>query len=167
MKQTAGIATLSKDRFSPAAGQLGIVMRENALRRLDHRHLRTELAVGSAEFQPDVAAANHDEPLRDISERERLGGRYDRPAEWQPGQRHAFRASGDDDVLGRDFLAAHVRIDHTRLAVAQDADAVDDLDAGAAQEAIHAAAQPRDDPILPRHRRLQIDAGLASANAER
>ena len=44
--------------------QLGVVDRQDAVLRLDDRDLGAELGEGDAELEPDIAGADHDEPLR-------------------------------------------------------------------------------------------------------
>ena len=57
----------------------GIDAGEDLRERLDEGHLRAELRVDRPELHPDDAAADADEPLRDLGEVERLLARSRRP----------------------------------------------------------------------------------------
>ena len=101
------------------AGQLGVVLRQDAGQRLDNRHGGAEFGEGGAELEPDVAGADDDELLRACGERQRLGGGDDGVAEGQVRQRDRQRAGGDDHGLGADDLGAGLGLDLDGLAVAE------------------------------------------------
>ena len=68
------------------ATAFGVVLRQDAGLRLDHRDLRAHLGEGRAELQADISAADDHELLRNARQRQRLGGRDHRPAERQVRQ---------------------------------------------------------------------------------
>src|SRR5690606_25493957 len=99
-----------------AARQLGAILRKNTLRRLDDGHFRAELAPSRTEFEPDVASADYNEPLRHFLERKRIRRRHNGTAERQSRQRHALGPGGDDHVLRCDLLRADITLDYASLA---------------------------------------------------
>ena len=63
-------------------------------------HLAAEPAPHRAQFEPDIAAADHQQALRHRFQRERAGRGHDLLlVDRHAGQRHDVGARGDDDVL--------------------------------------------------------------------
>ena len=54
------------------AGQLGVILRENTVRRLDHGDPRAQLGEGGAQLQADVAAADHGHGFGQLFQCERV-----------------------------------------------------------------------------------------------
>ena len=125
--------------------QLRVVLRQDARHRLDDRHRRAHLGESRAELQPDIAAADDDQLLRDLVEGQSLRRRNDRSAERQRRQFDRRRTRRDDDRLGADDLQPGFRLHGDRFAVAEPRRARDDLDLALLQQACDAAAQSGDD----------------------
>ena len=80
---------------------LGVHAGHQAVEIFHHRHLGAEAAPHAAELEPDIAAADDDHVARHLRELEPAGGGDDlRLIHLDAGQRDAFGARGDDDVLG-------------------------------------------------------------------
>ena len=148
-------------------GQFGIVERQDLVLRLDDGDLGTELGEGGAEFQPDIAAADHDEALRNLRQRQRAGRGDHVAAEGQEGQFDRGRAGRDDDRLGLDRLRAGLGLDDDRLAVAEMGATMNDLDLGLAQQAGDAVVEALDDAVLPGHGLLQVELRLGRGPGRR
>ena len=155
-----------REALGDGRGQLGIVERQDLLLRLDHGDLAAELGEGSAELEPDIAAADHDEALRQFSQRQRAGRGDDVAAEGQEGQFDRHRAGRDHDGLGLDDLGTGLGLDRGGLAVAEAGLAMDDLDLGLAQQAGDAIVEALDDTVLPGDGLLQVELGLGGGQAE-
>ena len=81
-------------------GDLGIHRGQDAVEEFHHRHLCTEPPPHAAEFETDIAAADHHQVARHSVELEAAGGGDDLLlVHLDAGQRHALGAGGDDDVL--------------------------------------------------------------------
>src|SRR5262252_9262052 len=72
---------------------------------LDDGHLGPEALPHRAQLEPDIAAADDDEPLRHAVERQAAGRRYDALfVDIDARQQRAFRARRNDDRAGFDLL---------------------------------------------------------------
>ena len=76
--------------------EIAVGARQQPRRHLDHRHLRAECGVDGPELEADVAAADHQQRLRDIGQVE--------CAAVNPS-RAGCRAAGSGSSLGRDPVA--------------------------------------------------------------
>jgi hypothetical protein len=89
------------------ANELGIDPGKNPIGILKHRHLGTEAAPDAAEFEADVAAADHDHALGQRLRRQRVGRRPDALAvEGEAGDLDRRAADGEHDVLRFERLRA-------------------------------------------------------------
>ena len=147
--------------------QLGVVDRQDAVQRLDHRDLRAELGIGHAELEPDIARTDDGQPLGHLGKRQRLGRGDDLAAERQVGQRRRHRAGRQHDMLGAHDLRAGVGLDAAGLAVDHLGPALQDLYPVALQEHADAAGQAADDAVLPFDGARQVDGRTLDPDAER
>ena len=148
----APVRTLDAERIEvprDRARQLCVVLRQDAGQRLHHRHRRAELGEGGSELEPDIAGADHDEPVGAAGERQRVGGGDHGAAEGEGRQLHRQRAGGDDDGLGADDLKAGLGLDLDGLAVAEAGPAGDRFHPRPLQQPGDAGGQPPDDAVLP------------------
>ena len=77
---------------------LGIDAGQDRGQRLHHRHLRPELRVDGPELEPDDAAADDHEPLRDLGQVDGLlGAPYVLAVELEAGDLHGPSAGRDDE----------------------------------------------------------------------
>src|SRR5690606_29895289 len=94
-------------------GDLGVQARQNAIKELQDRYLRTQTIPDRRELQANVAAANHHEPLGRLLVTERFGARTDAVAvEFNAAKRRRLTACGDDDVLSAQLDRFLFRLDH-------------------------------------------------------
>ena len=147
--------------------QFGVVERQDAVLRLDHRHLRAELGVGDPEFQPDIARADYRQSLRDLRQGQRFGRGNDAVAERNARQRNGFRAGRQHDMLGVDGLRPGIGLDAAGLAVEHAGMAAHDLDVAALEQAGDAAGETPDDAVLPFDGAGEIQARLFDLEPER
>ena len=54
--------------------EFGVILRQDAFHGFDHSHLGAHLGEGDAEFQSDIAAADHSQLFRHFRQRQRFGG---------------------------------------------------------------------------------------------
>ena len=100
--------------------QLGIVVRQDARHRLDHRHLRAELGEGGAELQPDIAGADDDEPFRHVAVSDSASvDEMTGPPNGRDGSSTGTEPVAITTCLGADDLRAGLGLDLDRLAVAK------------------------------------------------
>ena len=148
--------------------ELGVVGRQDAVLRLDHRDLGAELGEGDAELEPDIAGADHGQALGDRRQRQRLGRGDDAAAERQRGQRspapsrsparHARRRT----ICGPVSVSTRQVLPSTIVGVA-----VHDLDLVALQQRADAAGQAADDAVLPFDGAREVDGRPLDPQAER
>ncbi len=137
--------------------QRRIVERQDAVQRLDHRDLAAQLAERDAELQPDIAGADHGQPLRQHGQRQRAGGRDHLAAEFQERQLHRQRAVGQDDVLGGHRDLAVRRLHRAGLGIGELRPALDRTHLGALEQGGDAGVQPLHHAVLPFHRLGEVD----------
>ena len=141
-------------------------------RHLDHAHLRAELGVDGAHLQADVAAADDQQTVRHVGQRQRAGGVHHAIGLQAKGRRHRRdRSTGQNAVLEREFwLAVGRRVTlfqtHGRGTFERGA-GVDDGDLAFLGQLFQPGGQRRDDLVLAGphdvnvdHRRLVCDAPL-------
>ena len=152
--------------------QLGVVERQDAVGRLDHRHLGAHLGEGGAELQPDIAAADHGQRLGQLRQRQRPGGGNHLAvsggaAEGQRRQLDRHGAGGDDDLAGADEQRAGLCLHLDRLAVAEAGAPGDRLDARLLEQAGDAVVQAADDVVLPADGAGKVELRRRDRDAQR
>jgi hypothetical protein len=103
-------------------GDVAVHAAEDRVEILDHGHLGAEPRPDRAHFQPDDAAADHDEMARHLVERDRARRRHDHllvDIHLHAGNARDIGTGGDHDVLGFEFLGLAVVAGHRHLALAQ------------------------------------------------
>ncbi len=136
-------------RVQHRLGQFAVVGGQDAFLGLHHADLDPELAVGDAQFQADVAAADHGQAVGQGLGRQGLGGGNDRPADGQHRQVDAFRTGGQQQVLALD--AGIGAFDFHGLAVDDPGPALNHLDLVFLQQRGDPGGQAVDDAVLPFH----------------
>ena len=82
----------SREHALQGSTQLPVHVRDDMVEHLDNRHLGAEPLPHRAELEPDIAAADDDEPARHAVERQAAGRRDDALlVDLDAGQRRAFR----------------------------------------------------------------------------
>ena len=101
-------ALLGKDALE-LLRHLAVETWRDAGKHLDHRDLRAEAPPHRAELEPDIACADHHQPLRHFGKRQRTGRGDDRLfVDGDAGDGRHLRAGRDDDGLGFKRLRAAV-----------------------------------------------------------
>ena len=138
-------------------GQFGVVERQDAVHRLDDRHLRAQLGEGGAELQPDIAAADHHQPLRQRGQRQRVGGRDHLAAEGKRGSSTGAEPVAMTIVSARMSCVPVSVSTSTVLPSRKRRPALDGLDLRLLQQAGDAAGEPADDAVLPGHGLAEVE----------
>ena len=140
---------------------------QDAIGVLEHRHLRPQPPPHAAEFQADVAAADHDEMPRHRVEGERLGARADEPAiDLDAGQDDALAADREDDagrVERRARAVARGHLDPPRAGETARATHPGHLVLG--EQGLDALGERRDDVVFPLHHGGEIERHAADMDA--
>src|SRR5258706_1962954 len=142
---------LGRERSHEQPDELGVRVADRLRQHLEHRDLRADLGVERAELHPDRAAADDDEPLRDLGEAEGADV-VERLRVREPlDRRHAdLRARRDDDGvrLHRPLAVAGL---HLELAGRREGAAAGyEVDLAALEQQLDAADQLLHDGILAR-----------------
>ena len=104
------------------AADLAVQSGQDAVEELDHDDLGAQAAPHRAEFEPDHAGPDHQEPLRHLVQHERTGRGDDTLfVDLDAAQARDIRAGGDHDRLAFDRLAGAVGGFHLDLAGSGDA----------------------------------------------
>ena len=136
--------------FADHGDQIGIEAGEDVVERLDDRDPAPEAGPGRPQLHADVAAAHHDEPLRDLGEGQRARRVHDAPAvDRQGGRRRRPGPGGQHGVLEAEVRHVVGRLDGDAAGVDEAGRPLHDLDP--AQVLAHPADEPVDDALLPRH----------------
>ena len=144
-----------------------VEQRQDAVGHLHDGDLGAQLAIGDAQLQPDVAAADDDQLLGHLRQAQRLGGGDDVAAERQERKLDRLGPGGQDDVLGGDHDVAVGGLHRAGLGVREGCPAGDHLDLGLLQQGGDAVVQLLDDAVLPLDRLLQVDGRLGRRDAQR
>ena len=132
---------------------------QDAIGVLEHRHLRPQPPPHAAEFQADIAAADHDEMPRHRVEGERLSARADEPAiDLDAGQHDALAADREDDagrVERRARAVARGHLDPPRAGETARATHPGHLILG--EQGLDALGERRDDVVFPLHHGGKIE----------
>ncbi len=169
-------ARVEQDRLHHLADALGEDVHEIAIgagqqarRHFDDGDGAAERRVHRSELEPDVAAADDEQRLRDVGQIERAGGIHHARIVHLQHRRHRRERSGRQNrvlerqrVLGPvDFLdAQRVRIDNL-------GETLDVLNLAVLDELTGAARQPLDDVVLELAELVEIDLRLAELDAPR
>src|SRR6266849_9749580 len=167
-------ADLGEELLAPAGERVNeraVDARKKAVGHLRERDRAAQRGVDLPEREADVAAADHEEPLGHVGQRERRGRVDDAIArECEAGQAGWRRARGDDGVLEAHFLRL-VAFDTQLARALEDRAAADHLDAFRLRDRREPAREAADDPLgfplaqgVERHPRFsEVDAELAGA----
>ena len=149
--------------------QLGVVERQDARQRLDHGDLGAELGEGGAEFQPDIAGADHGQPFGHRRSDSASVEEITAAAERQRRQLDRHRAGGEHDVLGADRPAGRCRSRPRQVLPSTNrGQPCTILTLAFFSSAADAAGQPADDAVLPRDRSARSRCvGRSTRDAER
>ena len=133
-----------------------------SIEELDHGDLRAQRVVDGGELEPDDAAADHQQPLRDLAQLER-GGRvpHARIVVGDAGDAAHPRAGGEDRRLERDLARASLSFDGELARAGQLAGAHHHLDPTLLRHPGEALGQPADHAALERVDLAEIEARLA------
>jgi hypothetical protein len=142
-------------------GHLGLDHGEDLGQHLEHGHLGSQLAEEGGELHPHDAAADDDQPLRQLLELEDCGG-VDRVLDAFDRDPRRHRAGGEDDVAGRDLLFAN-----GQAAFAEEPrGAGNRLDAGGLEERPDTVHEGVHDLGLALHGRREIEGQALYVDAE-
>jgi hypothetical protein len=150
--------------------EIRIRSRKERRRRLDHREIRAELLIDGAELEPDHAAADDEEALRHVADADRLARADDLFAvELERRDLDGRAARRDHDRLrrvdrfGRALARLHsdlLRRDERRLSV-------EEVDAIAAEEPLHATSELLDDAVFPILHLVRVHADVVRHETDR
>ena len=163
------LAELQRDAAPPELlrkllRRVRVLLRDQRLEHLDDRHLGAETAEDRGELAADDAAAEDDEPPRDLLLRQEPG-RVDAPRRVEPFDRRAKwkRAGRDDRGLEGDVFSA---FDRQRVRIPEGAGALHPVDAVRLEEPGDARRHLLDDARLPRVRRGEVERCASDLHAE-
>src|SRR5262245_20010387 len=155
---------LALERTAELRRHAAVHGRDDLVHELDDRHASTEPAPHRSELEPDGAAADHEEALRDARQRQRLGRADDALAV----EREA--AEGRRLAAGRDQDARRLE----RAVADRDAPGGGDpprpahpLDLVLLEEAGDALREAAHDAVLPGHHRRQVELDAAHLHTVR
>ena len=137
-----------------------VELAEDPIGDLDDRHAAAEPGVGRTELDADVAAADDEQIVGHLGQRQRAGGVED-PflVDRQRGQRRRPGSGGDDRMVELQVLDMVLGLDRDAVTADEASGAADDLDV--AQERSDAVPQPVDDAVLPALGGRQVDVDVA------
>ena len=111
-----GHALLGQDALQ-LLRHLAVEAWRQAIEHLDHGHLRAQPRPDRAELKPDIARADHHQPLRHACQGQRAGRGDDRLlVDGDAGEGSHLRPRGDEDGLGLKRLLLAVGAGHLDLA---------------------------------------------------
>ena len=141
---------LREELLAPAGKRLdegSVNTRQKLVGHLDDGDLTAERRVDLTELETDVAAADHEEPLRHLAELERRRRVHDTLAgEGEAGQSGRRRAGRDDRVLEAHLLRL-VALDVELARALEHGAAADDVDPLGLRDGREPAREPADDPL--------------------
>ena len=147
--------------------QVAVRARQQAVGHLGDGDHAPERGVDLTELETDIAAADHEQPLRNIRQLERRGGIHDAIGlEREAGHARRERAGRHDRVLEADLLGL-VALDAQLARALEHGAAADHLDALGLRDRREAARQPAHDSLgLPLAQRVERDVRLAELDAD-
>src|SRR5829696_4298539 len=145
-------------------GRVGVLLRDQARKHLDDRHLRAEALEDRCELAADDPAAEHDEPARDLRLGEQTGG-VDAELRVEPLDRRPQRKRPrrDDRRFEGHVLAA---LHGDRVRVLEPPRTLRPFDAVRFEQGGDARRHLVHDRVLPLVRRLEVELRRIDADAE-
>ena len=136
--------------------------RRDAVEEFDDRHVAAETSPHRSQFEPDIAAADHEQPLRYVLERQRAGRRHNALfVDGDTGKRHHVGARRDNDILGGKRARRTVgKLDRDLTGACDARFAHDAFDLVLLEEELDALGEFADDLRLVRHHGGEIEAHL-------
>ena len=130
----------------------------NRVLELDHRHLRTQTAPHTAELQTNHTAANHDQLLRHLLERQRTRRAHNLLLiNLHTRERRHLTARSNDHILRLDLRPATVQQLHVqRRRRGKAAHTLDVVDLVLLQQHLHSLGKARHSLVLGLHHRGQV-----------
>jgi len=153
----------SREHALQSRAELAVHARDDMVEHLDDGHCGAEPLPHRAELEPDITAADDDEPARDAAERQGAG-RRDNPllVDFDARQRSAFRAGRDDDRGRLDILPSTVRAgDDNPPRPRNLPPALEPIDLVLAEQKLDASGQGRHDLVFAAHHRREVECRLA------
>ena len=148
-------------------GNLGVLHRQHPVEHFHDRHIRAQRVEKAREFDPDRARADDQKLLRHPRRVERVLVVPDQIAvRLQPRQLARPRAGGEDDVLGRQLLAALLGLDRDLAFARQRGGAHHHVDLVLLEQVPDPAGELLGHPARAFHHRVEIVADLLRRQPE-
>src|SRR6185312_17231416 len=137
--------------------QIRVAARHELRCQLDDTHAAANGIVDASHLEPDDAAADDEQPARELGQLQRIGRVHDARILGQARQPYRLGASRDDALLEANALRAAVahHLEHVRAHEAPRP--LDHFDLALLRERAQAPGQPLDDRALPAAQLIEVD----------